>query len=333
MVSTNISNKKILFFAPAFFNYENVIADKMREMGALVDMYDVRAVKSAWNRALLKISPKIFYQKSQKYYENIIEENRNKDYDYILIVKCDMTPVKILQQLRREYPNAKLCLYLWDSVSNIPGITEKFKYFDVLHSFDLNDCNKYTELKFRPLFFADQFRKDLKNNSNYKYDISFLGTVHSDRYSIIKKVQKIAKSLNLACYWFLYLQSRFIYLFYLLTKKEFWGISPTRFSFNKMSASDIAKIVEKSKIILDIQHPKQTGLTMRTIEMIGMNKKLITTNASIAKYDFFDKRNIAIIDRKNVDIPRDFLNSSYIPLQSDVYEKYSLKSWILDVLN
>lgn len=330
---TDISNKKILFFAPAFFNYENVITDKMREMGAIVDIYNVRAITSAWDRALLKISPKIFSRKSQKYYEDIIKKNRNKDYDYILIVKCDMTPVKILQQLRREYPNAKLCLYLWDSVNNIPGITEKFKYFDILHSFDLNDCDKYTELKFRPLFFADQFRKELKNDDVYKYDISFLGTIHSDRYSVIKKVQNIAKALNLSCYWFLYLQSRFIYFFYALTKREFWGTSPTIFSFHKMSAVDIARTVEQSKIILDIQHPKQTGLTMRTIEMIGMNKKLITTNTSIAKYDFFDKRNIAIIDRKKVNIPREFLNSSYTPLQSNVYERYSLKNWILDVLS
>lgn len=329
---TDITGKKILFFSPAFFRYENMIADKMREMGAEVDMYDVRSVTGAMDRALLKIFPAIFKKRSQKYYERIIEQNKGKNYEYILIVKCDMTLVNILERFRVEYPNAKLCLNLWDSVDNIPGVTEKFRYFDTLHSFDINDCEKYKELKFRPLFFGDQFRKEARSG-DFKYDISFLGTVHSDRYAVIRQVQNIAKKRGLKCYWFLYLQSKFIYKFYKVTKKEFRGVPESIFSFDKMSAADIAKIVDESKIILDIQHPRQTGLTIRTIEMLGMNKKLITTNQSIKKYDFFCANNVAVVDRKNVEIPAGFLESSYTSLPEDVYEKYSLKSWILEVLS
>lgn len=329
---TDINGKKILFFSPAFFRYESMIADKMREMGAEVDMYDVRSVTSAMDRALLKISPAIFKRRSQKYYEDIIEENKNKSYDYILIVKCDMTPVSILEKFRTVFPEAKLCLNLWDSVENIPGVTEKFKYFDTLHSFDFNDCEKYPVLKFRPLFFGDQFRKE-EHEGNYKYDICFCGTIHSDRYAVIKQVQKIAKEKGLKCFWFLYLQSKFIYIFYKATKKEFRGVEESTFSYDKMSAAEIAKVVDESRIILDVQHPKQTGLTMRTIEMIGMNKKLITTNESIRRYDFFYADNVAVVDRNEVRIPEGFINAPYHALPKEIYERYSLKSWILEVLS
>ena len=331
MNEIDINRKKILFFAPAFFRYEYMILEKMKEMGAEVDMYDVRSVNSAIDRALLKVSPAFFKKRTQQYYENIIDKNKGKDYDYILIVKCDMTPINILERFRKEYPRAKLCLNLWDSVKNIPGVVEKFKYFDTLHSFDLNDCKKYPILKFRPLFFGDQFRKnDYKNE--YKYDISFLGTVHSDRYAVIKQVQKEANIKGWNCYWFLYLQSKFIYYFYKVTKKEFWNSSKDTFDFEKMSAADIARVVSESRCILDIQHPKQTGLTMRTIEMIGMNKKIITTNQSIKEYDFFSEDNILVVDRKKVEIPEGFLNKEYNPLPEDMYEKYSIKSWIQEVL-
>ena len=329
---TDISGKKILFFSPAFFKYENMIADKMREMGAEVDMYDVRSVTKAFQRALLKIHPAIFKKKSHRYYEDIIEQNKDKDYDYILIVKCDMTPASILKKFREVYPHAKLCLNLWDSVENIPGVTKKFKYFDTLHSFDLNDCEKYSILKFRPLFYGDQFKKE-GHVGDYKYDISFLGTIHSDRFAVIKQVQRIAKDKGLKCFWFLFLQSKFIYKFYKLTKLEFRGTPKNTFSFDKMSAKEISKIVDESRIILDVQHPKQTGLTMRTIEMVGMNKKLITTNESIKKYDFYNENNVAVVNRNNVEISADFLNSSYQPLSPEVYEKYSLKNWILEVLS
>ena len=105
------------------------------------------------------------------------------------------------------------------------------------------------------------------------------------------------------------------------------------FSFDKMSAAEIAKVVDESRIILDVQHPKQTGLTMRTIEMIGMNKKLITTNESIRRYDFFYADNVAVVDRNDVKIPEGFIKIPYRPLPKDIYEKYSLKIWILEVLS
>ena len=328
----DISGKKILLFSPAFFRYENMIADKMREMGAQVDMYDVRSVVSARDRALLKISPNIFKRRSLRYYEDIIRQNREKHYDFILIIKCDMTPETILKRFREQYPQARLCLYLWDSVKNIPGVAKKFKYFDTLHSFDPNDCKKYPELKLRPLFFADQFRKPAQTG-NCRYDLSFLGTIHSDRYAVIRQVQKIAREQGLKCYWFQYLQSEFIYRFYKLTKAEFRGTKKDDFSFKKMSAAEIAKIVDESRIILDIQHPGQTGLTMRTIEMIGMNKKLITTNENIKGYDFYNSNNIAVVNRKHIEIPADFLASEYVALPKEKYEKYSLESWIQEVLS
>ena len=45
-----LKGKKILFFAPAFFNYEEIIKDKMVEMGATAYLYDERSVKSAFFR-------------------------------------------------------------------------------------------------------------------------------------------------------------------------------------------------------------------------------------------------------------------------------------------
>ena len=308
-----INGRRILFFSPAFFGYEDKIVKKMQDMGAEVDSYDVRSVTSARDRALLK-------------------DNHAKKYDYILIVKCDMTPELVLKKMKTDFPTAKLCLYLWDSVANIPGIEKKFKYFDAIHSFDLGDCKRYEQLIFRPLFYADEFCKNSMKN-HYRYDISFTGTIHSDRYKIISEIKKICFSKKLKCFWFCYLQSEFVYYFYKLTKKEFRTTKVADFDLNKIDSSQIAKIVDDSKIVLDIQHPNQTGLTMRTIEMIGMNKKIITTNSSIKQYDFYNPINVSVIERNNVIIDDAFINSSYEPLKDDIYKRYSLQNWILEVLS
>lgn len=328
----SINGKNILFLAPSFFGYENKIKDKMIKMGASVDLYDERSVTKAFDRALLKIAPSLFNNKTRNYYMSILNRNKNKKYDYVFIVKCEMMTQDMLKEFRSTFKGAVFCLYLWDSIRNIKGITSKFKYFDRVLSFDLQDVKKYPEMKFRPLFYSDDFKKEVKSDNIYKYDISFCGTVHSDRYKIIRHVKSLCNIRKWNSYFFCYLQSNFIFYFYKLIKLEFKGAKKSDFTFDKLSSSEIANVVDESRVILDIQHPKQTGLTMRTIEMVGMNKKLITTNGKIKEYDFYNPNNILIIDRNNINILEGFLLTKYEPLDASIYEKYSMTAWIEDIL-
>lgn len=336
MINENksIRGKRILFLAPAFFGYELKIKSKMEEMGAKVDFYDVRSVSSALERALLKISSNIFIKKTNKYYDNILKKNQEKKYDYVFIVKCDMITSSILKKMKGIFKEAKFCLYLWDSIKNVPGIEEKFKLFDKISSFDRIDSLTCRQIVFRPLFYLDEFRKETNTNNCIanEIDLSFLGTIHSDRYAIIMKIRRICREHNIIFFTFQYLQSKFIYYVYKVLKKEFRDTKISGFSFEKMNAKDISDIVNKSKVILDIEHPKQTGLTMRTIEMIGMKKKTITTNGDIVNYDFYDPQNILIVSRDNPEISHEFFNSEYKPLEKDVYDKYYIESWINDIL-
>lgn len=327
-----LEGKRILFFAPAFFGYENKIAEKMEQLGAVVDLYDERSVKKAYEKALLKISPKIFALKTRKYYEKIIEENKGKQYDYVLVIKCEMLPIDFLRKLKKLNPDAQFCLYLYDSIKNIKGILHKTKEFDRVLSFDLDDVKQYRHIIFRPLFYLDCYQQQTESNATYKYDICFIGTIHSDRYAIIEQIKNMAHQRGLNYYFHCYLQGKFIYHYYKITKKEFRDTAKDDFSFQKISSSKIVDFIKNTRTVLDIQHPKQTGLTMRTIEMLGMNKKLITTNVNIKEYDFYDPNNILVIDRKNIIIPESFLVTPYKKIKEDVYKRYSLESWICDVL-
>ena len=116
------------------------------------------------------------------------------------------------------------------------------------------------------------------------------------------------------------------------TKKEFKDTSIIDFKFDKISSEMIAKKVEESRMVIDIQHPKQTGLTMRTIEMFGMQKKLITTNLDIENYDFFDDRNVFIFNRNDRNIDLSKIGNEYILKSEEIYYNYSLEKWIYDVL-
>ncbi len=323
--------KKILFFAPAFFNYEKVIRDKMAEMGATVYLYDERSVKGAFPRALNKIVPTWFNQHSHDYFHNIIKKHKSEMFDFVVVIKSDMMPESTLKEIKSTFNEAKLILYLYDSVADIPGVKKKFKYYDRILTFDREDAINLG-LVFRPLFFSDDYIPK-SNFVEFVYDIAFIGTIHSDRFRILKKIMKQVYEMNKRSYWFFYLQANFMFYWYWMTKKEFKYRDKKLFSVVKKSGIEIAKIVEQTKAIIDIESPDQNGLTMRTIEMIGLKKKLITTNHDIVNYDFYNSNNISVIDREKPIISKDFIKTPYTDVPDDIYWRYHLDSWIMDVLN
>ena len=109
--------------------------------------------------------------------------------------------------VRKAFPNAKFCLHLWDSVRNLKGVDKVFSFFDFITSFDSEDCKKY-KLKFRPLFFCDEYRNIESDNKSY--DFVFIGTIHSDRYKVIKKL-KDSLDEKYQNFYYLFLQNKFIY--------------------------------------------------------------------------------------------------------------------------
>lgn len=323
----------ILLLWPKFFGYEKLIKQKMEELGANVIFYNERSVESAFERALIKIAPNILKIKTTKHYKEIIEKNNNIKFDYIVICRCDVIDETILNELRDTFCDSKFILYLGDAIRNIVGIKSKIKYFNKVLTFDHQDYVENSNLEFLPYFFSDYYRNNSKKNDcDYIYDISFIGTIHSDRYKIIEKVLQICKEYKLESYIYPYLQSEFMYYYYRIFDKSFKKSKKKDFEYNKINPQNIVDVYNKSKCILDIQHTQQSGLTMRTFETLGMHKKIITTNSSIAHYDFYNPNNILIIDRENVKIPLEFFESEYIDLPESIYEKYSLKNWVINLL-
>jgi hypothetical protein len=133
-----------------------------------------------------------------------------------------MMPIKFINKLRSKFNKAQFYLYLYDSIANIKGIRSKLHYFDRVFSFDLNDSKDNSNIIFRPLFFIDDFKQKGSENNVFEYDLTFIGTIHSDRYKIIMKLKNILSKNNFNYYFYCYLQSLLIYYYYfqLVFKKK-----------------------------------------------------------------------------------------------------------------
>jgi hypothetical protein len=130
----------------------------------------------------------------------------------------------------------------------------------------------------------------------------------------------------------MYIPSKLMFYQRKLFTSELNGSQINEFSFVGMPSDQLTAKLKQSKAVVDIQHPKQTGLTMRTIEMLGANKKMITTNSEIQNYDFYHPNNICIVDRKKVVVPTEFMTSPFVPVDGKVKERYSITYFVKDLL-
>jgi hypothetical protein len=219
---------------------------------------------------------------------------------------------------------------MWDSFENKKSLLKNIEHFDNCFIFDPFDAKKYG-LHFRPLFYSGGINKN--DDEKYEYDISFVGTAHSDRYLIASQIEASLLS-SMTIYKYLYLQAPWMFWIHKFGNNAFKGARVDEFKFTPINKLELQRIFSASRSVLDIEHPKQSGLTMRTFETLGNQKKLITTNVNILDYDFYNPNNIFVIDRKKVPvIPTQFFTEPYSQLSDDLNYKYSLTGWVDEVLD
>ena len=329
----NLQNKNILLFAPAFFNYHVMIKAFLERYGAKVYLFDERNNPSSFKKILIR-KAKFFVQRSiYQYYKKICNEYKDNKIDYILFVNPECLTLQAIKMLRKGFPNSIFILYMWDSLRN-KNIEKIINCFDRLFSFDPSDCQKFN-MVFRPLFFLPEFKSHAipPDNSKYKYDFCFIGSIHSDRAKILYRIMNFCKKNNLSYYFYLYIPGKLLFCLRFCLDKYLRKIERENIHITPISSNKISSISAESRCIIDINHPNQNGLTMRTIEMLGLGKKILTTNPSISQYDFYIPSNQLIFDRNNPMIDINLIQKDYSPTPTNILDKYSIHGWIKDLFS
>lgn len=332
----DLQGKRILFFAPKSFGYEYEIKKELERQGAAVEFYDERPSNTSFVKALIRLEKKKIRFYTNRYFNAIINKYQPDFFNYVFVLRGEAMSPTIIQNFRNCFPCATLILYLWDSIKN-NNTLEIISFFNKVYTFDSVDSRIYSDLKFRPLFFLPEYREIARNPRPLADNVMFVGTVHSDRYFFIKKIEVYLNKYNFSTDFYFFFQSKLLFFKKWLTDKSFRGLSLKDFRFIPLRKNDLLQKVANSSIILDIQHPNQNGLTMRCIETLGAKRKLITTNTEISKYDFYNENNIFVIGRDyfstkiNVEELSQFIKIPYQDVESGVYERYSIEAWVDEI--
>ncbi len=323
----NLQGKSILFISVSFFNYEKYIKAKLEEFGAKVDFYDERPSNSLLSKGLIRVKKSFLQRKINNYYSGIWSEIKEKSYDFFLLIKGESIPEFFIKELVLHNKNIISIYYTYDSFKNNLNAKKILKFFTRKFTFDRLDAIKYG-LQFRPLFYVDEYKNLGTIQEQTIYDIAFLGTMHSDRYVISEKVREWCLRKGLQYFAYYYSPGKLVLLF-----RKLFDRTSENFDFNKVSSTplsvqNILNIYSKANTVLDIHHPNQIGLTMRTFEVLAAGRKLLTTNADIKNYWFYNPENIQIVDRKNIELDKDFFLIKFKPIDTRLFKLMSLDGWV-----
>jgi len=66
---------------------------------------------------------------------------------------------------------------------------------------------------------------------------------------------------------------------------------------------------------------------------MAAERKYITTNPEVRKYDFYNPQNVAVIDLNNPQVPDNFISSPFIPIPESVLKRYSVAGLVEDLFS
>lgn len=239
--------------------------------------------------------------------------------DKILVINPELIDRNYHEQIKkytREY-----IAYLYDSVSRSP-VHHLLDLFDKIFSFDPEDVKNFG---FNPISNYNYLNLDPKWLPSPKYDLVLLSSIDSRMEKALKILEK-AESMNLSAkYYIIGKKTRFLKLF----KKS---SSSIHFSAKRIPHDQIPVIYSEGKVILDLLRENQTGLSFRIFEAMGLQRKVITDNASILDYDFYNPKNILLL--KDIDnLSKSFFETPYEPLPPDLFKKYHLNHWVENIFD
>ena len=319
-----------LLIGGGFFGYAKEICAALRGRGRQAIWFEDRPSTDTLTKTAVRLAPRLTKKRSDRYFDRIISENRGNPIQDVLVIKGEALSISSIISLRAAWPRARFTAYFWDSYRNMPvDSRDKVSLFDAAFTFDSVDACHDSRLQYRPLFFIEEYAR-LPDRVR-DIDVLFFGTAHTDRYDVLRRLS-VALPQKIKFRRLLYFPSRLIYATQLLIKPGLLVASPEDLIFEPLEGPAVRELIARTRIVVDIERPMQSGLTIRTIEMLGAGRKVITTNDKICDAEFFDARNICVIDRNCPIVTEEFLDSPYISPDAGVLQRYSLSGWLDDVL-
>lgn len=220
-----------------------------------------------------------------------------KDVDRVIMFDTgynNYTP----RYIKKKNANCKIILWFWNPVNSF---TERFlnnEYVDEVWTYSKLDAAKYN-LKYNTQFYSKSVVLSKQKTID---DVLFLG-VAKERENDIKQIEGKLNNKGVSTN------------FKIINNQK-----------DYLSYEEYLRMIERSKCILD--YNKNNNISLRPLEALFFEKKLITDNSDIINYDFYNPNNIFILGKDNLEDIKKFIELPYEKIDSKIIEEYDFESWM-----
>lgn len=186
----------------------------------------------------------------------------------------------LIQNLRARFPKCKIVCFYQDLARTMGDINPQtvYEYFDLVLSFDHEDCEKYGFIYY-PLVYSK-----LKVESDpaiQESELYFVGKV-KNRFNDIIAIFEKCQTSGIKCD------------FHIVGVPKEQQVHTDKIDYcTQMPYAENLKRIQKTKCMLEIMQKGGHGYTLRYCEAIALGKRLITNNTEITKADFYNKKFIS----------------------------------------
>jgi hypothetical protein len=321
---------KICVISFDFWGYDHYIVDALRSKN--IDAHHIKiadVTHSNFSERAKNAVSKIFLNKNlktekrQRFVTDSLQQLGHQDQ--ILVMNPDTFDLSTLQEIRKY--TSRLITYLYDSLDRVVVDKEKLDLFDKIFSFDIADVEKYGFEKLTNYIYLPFCSEE---NQNPEMDLFYITSYDNKRVEFIKLLTRRL----------LQLKSRFKII---VIGKKGWKHQLKNafikipenlhiiFSIKKISHKKLPRYYKNSRALLDLTRENQYGLSFRVFEAMALEKKIITDNELIKRYDFYNPQNILVLNETCSNLEKSFFETPYEKVPEEIYYSYTLNYWIKKV--
>ncbi|MEO0359186.1 MAG: hypothetical protein AAF386_13025, partial [Pseudomonadota bacterium] len=296
-----MDKRRVLLITPSTFGYENRIEAALRDAGHVVDRIDERFGNDFVSKVAIRLGLARYVPgRLMAHVHKIINQAQALQADTILLLDPETLQGPELEQIMAAVPQAELIIYTWDCAARKPISRQMLDLAAAAYSFDPVDCVQTRDLRHLPLFHTHDTFPD-QTDADLIYDFSFIGTARVNRLLMLRRLEKILLRQGQPYFFYLYTQSLYHQLVYRILGWIVGFQSPI--SRSAVPYSDYLKTIAQTRCVVDIEFADQSGLTMRTFEVVFAGKGILTTNPTLEGYDFYDPARMKIMVPGQTDLP------------------------------
>jgi hypothetical protein len=268
----SMAEPKVAIVGPAFFGYLRRVAEMMTARGIPARFYDEFPSNRILTKIALRYSNLAVRQRlTRSYHEAVTDEIIASGATHVLFGTIEMFPHACVRRLRDH--KIIMARYAWDSSANKPYARTLDPYMRAVASFDPEDCRR-DGYRYVPLFSslsapAENVAPDL--------DFFYCATFHSNRPKLVGKLIEACEQAHWSLKLMLFFHSRWLWYMRFAAQPMVWrlgrSLATKPFSLHAISAA-----TARARVVIDIHHGGQSGLTMRTFEALSVGTVVLTTN-------------------------------------------------------